>query len=126
MELRAKVRSALTYPLIVTTLSLCMAYLMVQHILPRFINGLFPSGCSCLVYPGVDYRDARLPAASLVLLGIGLLVTLVVMLRGYLRTEAGRVQLYETLMKWKPTRDFFGKIRAVRTARTLATGVEAG
>ena len=64
--------------------------------------------------------------SALVCLGLALLVTLALMLRAYFRTEAGRVQLYESLMKWKPTRDFFGKILAVRTARTLATGVEAG
>lgn len=127
MALRAKVRGALTYPLIVTTLSLCMAYLMVQHVLPRFINGLFPPGMKLPWFTqtliGVTHVFQK---PSLVFLALGLLATVGLMLRGYLRTEAGRVQLYESLMKWKPTRDFFGKIMAVRTARTLATGVEAG
>ncbi len=127
MGLRAKVKGALTYPLIVTTLSLCMAYLMVQHILPRFINGLFPPGMRLPWFTEVLIGVTRaFQQPSLLLLGIGLVVTLLVMVRGYLRTEAGRVQFYETLMKWRPTRDFFGKIMAVRTARTLATGVEAG
>lgn len=127
MELRAKVRGALTYPMIVTLLSLGMAYLMVQHILPRFINGLFPAGMQLPWFTQALIAVTRVfQQPSLVFLGLALLVTLGFMLRGYLRTEAGRVQLYETLMKWKPTRDFFGKIMAVRTARTLATGVEAG
>jgi len=127
MELRAKVKGALTYPLIVTTLSLCMAYLMVQHILPRFINGLFPPGMSLPWSTTVLIQVTRFfQSPALVVLGLALLVTLGVMSRAYFRTEAGRVQLYEGLMKWAPTRHFFGKILAVRTARTLATGVEAG
>jgi type IV pilus assembly protein PilC len=127
MELRAKVRGALTYPLIVTTLSLAMAYLMVQHILPRFINGLFPEGMQLPWFTAVLIGITRLfQKPSLVALALGLLLTLGLMLRSYLKTDAGRQQLYEGLMKWKPTRDFFGKILAVRTARTLATGVEAG
>ncbi|MBS2039950.1 type II secretion system F family protein [bacterium] len=127
MELRAKVRGALTYPLIVTSLSLCMAYLMVQHILPRFINGLFPEGMALPWFTSALIGITRLfQRPSLVALALGLLATLFLMMRSYLSTEAGRLQLYEALMKWKPTRNFFGKILAVRTARTLATGVEAG
>lgn len=127
MELRAKVKGALTYPLIVTTLSLAMAYLMVQHILPRFINGLFPSGMRLPWSTTLLIQVTRFfQNPALVALGLAVLVTLVWMLRAYFHTEAGRVQLYEGLMRWRPTRHFFGKILAVRTARTLATGVEAG
>jgi type IV pilus assembly protein PilC len=127
MALRAKVQGALTYPLIVTTLSLGMAYLMVQHILPRFINGLFPPGMQLPWFTQALVGVTRIfQKPSLVFLGLSLFATLVWMARAYFRTEAGRIQLYEGLMKWRPTRDFFGKIMAVRTARTLATGVEAG
>lgn len=128
MALKAKVRAALTYPLVVSVISLTLAYFMVQHILPRFINGLFadtnmvlPWFTRALINFTNFFQNPVITATAALLV-----VTLVYLGRNYVRTEAGRMQLYENLMKPRVTRDFFGKIMAVRAARMLATGVDAG
>jgi type IV pilus assembly protein PilC len=128
IELRAKVRGALTYPVVVSLLSLAMAYLMVQHILPRFINGLFAENQVELPWftQALIQFTQFFQHPSTMLLGIGLGATLFWLMRNYSRSEAGQVQLYELLMQAKPSKDFLGKVMAVRAARMLAIGVESG
>lgn len=128
MALRAKVQAALTYPLVVSVISITLAYFMVQHILPRFINGLFAdTGMSlpwitrALIACTNFFQNPVVTGSAL-----ALVASLLWLARNYFATEAGRVQLYEMLMKARMTREFFGKILAVRTARMLATGVDAG
>lgn len=128
LALQAKVRGALTYPLVVTLVSLAVAYFIVQHLLPRFINGLFREANVALPwYTQLLVKTTNLlqrPDASLVLLGT--LGAVAWMAGRHLRTQAGQIQLYEALLAWKPTRRFFGTVLAVRTARMLAVTVEAG
>ena len=128
LELQAKVRAALTYPLVVSVLSLTMAYLMVQHILPRFINGLFHEGQMQLPWFTVALirftNFFQQPGAMI--LTTALLLTTLWLALGYVRTEAGQIQLYEALMKARPSREFLGKVMAVRAARMLVSGVESG
>ncbi|MBT9583824.1 type II secretion system F family protein [bacterium] len=128
IELRAKVRAALTYPLVVSALSLTMAYVMVQHILPRFINGLFAESKMELPWftrALIQFTNFFQNPATVAVCA-GLILTLIWLVASYVRTEAGQIQCYEQLMKLKPTRSFLGKVMAVRTARMLATGVDSG
>lgn len=128
MALRAKVKAALTYPLVVTLFSFGLAYFMVQHLLPRFINGLFrdsqvplPWFTRALVQVTEFFQNGPVIVTLFTCLGFGVWLTW-----RHVRTKAGQLQLYEALMAWKPTRNFFGSVLAVRTARMLATAVEAG
>lgn len=128
LALRAKVRSALTYPAIVTIVSLSVAYFMVQHVLPRFLNGLFKDANMALPWytqllvRGTDLlsRTGSLPILLATLAAVSWMAW------KQLRTPGGQAQLYEWLMRWRPTRRFFGTVLAVRTARMLATTVDAG
>lgn len=126
--LRAKVAAALTYPALVTVVSLLMAYGVTQHVLPRFINGMFgqsgvPLPWFTQVLVAVTNFLSR-PFMGPTLLGLALAAGVL----GWkqLSTDQGQQRLYELLMSWKPTRQFFGTVLAVRTARMLATAVEAG
>jgi type IV pilus assembly protein PilC len=128
IALRAKVKAALTYPLVVTAFSLGLAYFMVQHLLPRFINGLFrdsqvtlPWFTRALVQVTEFFQNGPVVVTLL-----GCLVFGGWLAWRHVGTRAGELQLYEGLMAWKPTRQFFGSVLAVRTARMLATCVEAG
>lgn len=128
LALRAKVGAALTYPLVVSLFSLLIAYLIVQHLLPRFLHGLFAQ--SSITLPWYTQLLVQLtqffqnPLTGSV--AVGTLALLVWAGGRYLGSPAGQYQAYELLLRWKPTRDFFGTLLAVRTARLLATGVVAG
>lgn len=124
----AKVKGAMTYPLIVSVLSMSLAYFMVQHILPRFINGLFAdSGINLPWYTQLLISVTNFFQNPLSMgLALALLTAFLWLVWRYFRTDAGQIQFYEWAMKWGPTRKFFGKVLAVRTARMLATAVDAG
>ncbi len=128
LMLRKKVEAALTYPLIVSAMSLTVAYLIVQHILPRFINGLFASGG--LTLPWYTRLLVGLTEALQQphIWGGGLLVGLTLLALGYqyFRTEAGLLVLYESLLRWRFTRSFFGRVLALRLSRLLSTALGAG
>lgn len=128
IALRAKVKAALTYPLVVSLFSFGLAYFMVQHLLPRFINGLFRESQVTLPwFTQVLVRVTEFFQNGPVVLTLFATLAFAGWLAvRHVRTAAGQIQLYEALMRFKPTRQFFGSVLAVRTARMLATAVEAG
>lgn len=127
-NLRDKLASALRYPLVVSAISILLTYLMVQHILPRFLDGLFQqAGIVLPWYTQVLVATTRfLSNPTWMLTSLTLLGLLAWTLGSYLRTTAGQLVAAELAMSWGPSRRFLGRILAVRVARTLATAIDAG
>lgn len=128
LDLQARVRAAFTYPVVVSLFSLSLAYLMVQHILPRFINGLFSQSQQSLPWMTralIGFTAFFQKPEAAVVVG-GLVLGGGWFLFKYAGSAEGRAQFSNWAMGWKPTRDLVGKFLAIRTARMLASGVEAG
>ena len=126
--LRSRIKAALTYPVTVFVVCLGLAVVIVQHILPHFLNSIFkdmgqdlPWMTRVLIAVTNFFNDPRA-------IGTGLAITLVGgwMLAQHLRTSAGRRQLEKVLVEIPLFRDLMSKVLTCRVARTLATLLNSG
>ena len=118
--LRAKVRSALTYPVFMGLASMGILFFLLSYVVPK-VTRIF------------EERDAKLPTMTVVLLAISgflsnywwvillILAVVVLIVRLYTRTPAGRLRFDG----WTLRIPYFGKVlkkvALARFARTLST-----
>jgi general secretion pathway protein F len=118
--LRAKVRSALTYPVFMGLASMGILFFLLSYVVPK-VTRIF------------EERDAKLPTMTVVLLAISgflsnywwvillILAVVVLIIRLYTRTPAGRLRFDG----WTLRIPYFGKVlkkvALARFARTLST-----
>jgi len=130
VELRRKVKSAMTYPVIVMVVAVAIVVALVTFILPKFMQifkdlGVkdFP-GMTVMLMNISDFLTKGFPTRQLIL---GVVVTLLVMgFKAFTRTKFGR-RLYD---RFKLKIPVFGKlnqkIALARFARTLGTLLVSG
>ena len=126
--LQNRVKAALTYPVTVFVISLLLAVFIVQHILPKFLNGLFQE------------TGTELPAVTKVLIAvtsffnnpvamgwclIGLVLGIWMLVR-HLRTRAGKQQLERFALSLPGLRTVTAKVLTCRVARTMAALLKSG
>ena len=128
MMLRRKVQAALTYPAVIFAVCVGLAMLIVQHILPQFVNGLFrnsgmdlPWTTRSLIVITDFFSDPRAWGTLLVVFGL-----IAWMGRNYLKTPAGQHRWQQTSLKLPILKDVAGKVLAARFSRTMATLVHTG
>jgi type IV pilus assembly protein PilC len=128
MELRRKVRGAMTYPVIVMVVALCIVIGLVTFILPKFIS----------LFAELGMKDDAMPVMTLMLMNfshfltskwyimIAILVTFVITFRLFVRTRVGR-RVYDRIKLRAPV---FGKLNhricLARFSRTLSTLLVSG
>lgn len=127
LALRQKIKSAMTYPVIVFIMAIALTGVMLVFIVPTF-EGLFTSLGGELPLPTQILVSMSEFVSSL----LGLFLIFVVPIAGwsafkaYRKTEAGRLQLDTIKLKLPVFGPLFHKIAITRFARNLGTLLRAG
>jgi len=125
VKLKAKVQSAMTYPIILMVMSIGVVLIMVTQVLPIFM-GMFEENGAVLPLPTrilIAFSDILRGCWYLVLIGIA---ALVLVGRSYLSTEKGLRKWHSLELSLPVIRPTVMKISAVRFTRTLSTLLSSG
>ncbi len=125
VKLKAKIRSALTYPIILVCLSIAVVIILVTKVLPTFV-GMFEQVGSSLPLP-----TRILMAFSNALTGYWYIFIIVIAiialsLKVYINTEAGLKNWHKLLLKIPVAGKTLVKLAAVRFTSTLSTLLSSG
>jgi len=124
VKLKAKIKTAMAYPIILVCLSVAVVLIMVTQVLPLFL-GMF-EGVATLPWPTrvlMSFSNILTGYWYLLLLGLG---TVVFGFRAYIATEQGRRKWDGTKMQLPLVGGTITKISAVRFTRTLSTLLSSG
>lgn len=125
MEVKTRIKSAMTYPLILVGVAITIVSFLLIKIIPQFV----------VVF---EAYEARLPLATQVLLGISFLVRRFYLLviagaaifafwfKGYLNTEKGRYRFDFYLLHLPLFGQLYLKLIVARFSRTLGALVKSG
>jgi type IV pilus assembly protein PilC len=125
VKLKAKIRSAMTYPIILMVMAICVVLILVTQVLPIFM-GMFAESGMELPMPTqilITISNVLRGYWYLVLIGIGALALLG---RSYLSTEAGLRKWHSLELQLPVIKGTVMKISAVRFTRTLSTLLSSG
>jgi len=124
-EIKAEVKNALTYPIILTFMSLGIVIFLVTFVLPRFMSVIEESGVSVplptliLVKMGhfmIARHQFLLPGILLLTIGVG----------KYLKTSKGRGLIDKVKLRLPLLGEIFHKLAISRLARTMSTLLSSG
>jgi type IV pilus assembly protein PilC len=127
-KIRGKFKSAMTYPIILLTITVLVFLMLMVFVMPRIGKIIIDLGGP----------DAQLPPLTQVMLGIsnfmvskwyimlGAVVLIAVFLSRYLRTQAGRRKRDQTLLKIPVVKTIVKKVAIARFARIFASLLGAG
>ena len=124
VKLKAKIRTAMMYPIILASLSVAVVLVMVTQVLPLFL-GMF-EGVAVLPLPTrilLAFSNVITGYWYLLLVGIGMIVF---GFRAYVSTDQGRRKWDGTKMRLPLVGGTITKISAVRFTRTLSTLLASG
>jgi len=124
MKLNNKVKSALTYPAILSVLGIGVVILLTTVVLPSFLT-MF-DGIGTLPLPTRILMFVSNAITSYWYLIIGFVVIAVVLLRVYLKTDEGRLNWDTAIMKIPIIRPVVVKTITVRFCRTFAMLFSSG
>lgn len=123
--LKAKIRTAMTYPTILIIIAIAVVMLLVTQILPIFLT-MFESSNSVLPWPTrviIGFSDLLRNYWYLLLIGLG---AVVLSIRSYLSTEVGLKKWHGFELQLPLVGNTVQKISAVRFSRTLSTLLSSG
>ena len=125
LEVKTRIRSAMTYPAILVTVAVVIVSFLVINIIPKFV----------VIF---ETYEAKLPLATTILLGISSLVrhlwyvviigllVFIFWFRGYLKTEKGRYRFDSYLLKMPLFGQLYLKVIISRFTRTLGALTRSG
>lgn len=125
VKLKAKVKSALTYPIILVCLCVVVVIILVTQVLPTFV-GMFNQAGSELPLPTrilMSFSDTLTGYWYLFVLAIAILV---LAFKVYTNTEHGLKKWHGLLLKLPLFGKMFVKLAAVRFTSTLSTLLSSG
>ncbi len=124
-ELRMRLRSAMIYPVILVTAAIAIISFFLISIIPKFV----------VVF---EAYNARLPLATTLLLGLSNLlshiwfililglIAVIFVIKNYSRTEKGRYQIHQFLLKVPVFGPFYLKTIVARFTRILSMLIQSG
>ncbi len=124
-KLKAKIQSAMTYPIILACLAVAVVLILVTQVLPIFM-GMFAENGAELPLPTqilVAFADILRGYWHMIIIGI---ITLTLLIKSYLGTENGLKKWHELELKIPIVNSTIVKISAVRFTRTLSTLLSSG
>lgn len=126
-ELKRRIKSAMTYPIVAFSMILLIASGLIIWVVPQFAE-IFGSFGRALPTPTqilIDVSDfLRTPISWLVIVGV--IVGIVVFLRMYGRTESGRYNLDQLKLRLPVFGKLLSKVSISRVTRTLSTLTKSG
>lgn len=125
VKLKAKIKSAMTYPIILILISIGVVLVLVIKVLPIFMTLLEESG-SELPLPTqilVGFSGILTNYWYIILLALG---AFAIFIKGYISSEAGMKQWHGLILRLPIIGKLNEKIVAVRFTRTLSTLLSSG
>lgn len=125
VKLKAKIKSAMTYPIILILISIGVVLVLVIKVLPIFMTLLEESG-SELPLPTqilVGFSGILTNYWYIILLALG---AFAIFIKGYISSEAGMKQWHALILRLPIIGKLNEKIIAVRFTRTLSTLLSSG
>ena len=125
MEVKTRIKSAMTYPIILVTVAIIIVSFLLINIIPKFV----------VVF---ETYEAKLPLATQILLGVSFLLRRLYFLfiaavgififwfRKYIRTEKGRYKVDFYLLRLPFFGQLYLKLIVARFSRTLGALVKSG
>ncbi|HIE08724.1 MAG TPA: type II secretion system F family protein [Armatimonadetes bacterium] len=128
LEIRRKIKSAMTYPVIVFVFAIAITVFLMTFIVPKFIALFKELGVKELPLPTVVLMKVSefLTTPKLVGPAIGGLIVLGLLFSFYIKTKPGRRQWDWFKMKIPVVGPIAHKLALSRFARTLATMIQSG
>lgn len=125
VKLKAKIRSAMTYPIILMVMAIGVVLILVTQVLPIFMGMFAESGMELPLPTQILIAISNVLRGYwyLVLIGMGALVLLG---KSYLSTEAGLRKWHSLELQLPVIKGTVMKISAVRFTRTLSTLLSSG
>jgi len=125
MELKRKVKGAMTYPITVLVVAIAIVILLLYKVVPVFEN-MFSSMGSALPGPTQFLVDASRFVQNNILYMIGAAVLFVFVFRRYYRTGNGRLQIDRAVLKLPVFGILLKKVAVAKFSRTLSTMMSSG
>ena len=125
VKLKARIRTAMTYPIILLVLAISVILILVTQVLPIFM-GMFEESGMALPLPTqilIAISDFIRGYWYVAIIIIGIIVLL---FRSFLATEKGRYDWHSFVLKLPVAGNTSLKIATVRFTRTLATLLSSG
>jgi len=125
VKLKAKIRTALTYPIILVVLMIAVVLILVTQVLPIFMSMFTASGMTLplLTRILIGFSDILRGYWYMVILGIGVFIFA---FRTYISRESGLRSWHSLLLRLPVVGVTITKISAVRFTRTLSTLLASG
>lgn len=120
------VKSALTYPAIVTLLAVIIFFVMLTFILPKFSQLFGRLGAELPAYTQFLINISEFLRSAWILLVIAVIVALVFLFNKIYSTTAGRYQIDKIFLKVPVFGDLLKKVAVARFSRTFGTLVRSG
>ena len=125
MNLKRKVKGAMTYPISVLVIAIAVVTLLLYKVVPVF-DDLFSSMGSALPGPTQFLVDMSRFVQNNILYMIGFIVFAVFIFRKYYRTEGGRLRIDRMVLKLPVFGMLLKKVAVAKFSRTLATMMSSG
>ena len=124
-ELKKKIRSALVYPAMIVTVAIGVTIILMVFVVPVF-EKLFAGIGSTLPLPTRVVIAVSNIFKRYLPIVIAIVVVLVIVLRRYYKTENGKRQIDDLMLKLPIFGELIRKVAIARFARTLGTLVSSG
>jgi type IV pilus assembly protein PilC len=125
-RLISQVKSALTYPAVVTVLAVIIFFVMLTFILPKFSQLFGRLGSELPAYTQFLINISEFLRSAWILLIIAVIVGLVFLFKHIYSTESGRYQMDKIFLKVPVFGDLLKKVAVARFTRTFGTLVRSG
>jgi len=125
VKLTSKVKSAMTYPIVVITLAIAVVVIIMVKVIPVFSSMYEGMGAS-LPFPTVVCMNISKILINYFYLVAAFVIIVVVGLRQYYKTIGGRLQMDSMFLKIPVLGDILRKTAVARFCRTLGTLTSSG
>jgi len=125
MELKRKVKGAMTYPVTVLVVAIGVVILLLYKVVPVF-EEMFSGMGSALPGPTQVLVDMSRFVQDNILYILGSIVLIVFAFRRYYRTEGGRLQVDRLVLKLPVFGILLKKVAVAKFSRTLSTMMSSG
>jgi len=125
MELKRKVKGAMTYPVTVLVVAIGVVILLLYKVVPVF-EEMFSGMGSALPAPTQFLVDASRFVQNNILYILGTIVLIVFAFRRYYRTDRGRLQVDRIVLKLPVFGILLKKVAVAKFSRTLSTMMSSG
>ena len=125
LELKRKVKGAMTYPMTVLVVAFAVVILLLYKVVPVF-EDMFSSMGSALPGPTQFLVDMSAFVQNNILYILGTIVLLVFVFKRYYKTESGRLQIDRIVLKLPVFGILLKKVAVAKFSRTLSTMMSSG